>query len=112
MAGIANGKQAPPCEWQPEFFVQSKIKSQLLKLPPNDRLAEIMSPLDIERLKQQYAGKRVVVEAARPQMAQLAGKAGRVVTVNHSGLALVRLDGADAAWHDIDPKFLRMESSP
>ena len=71
-----------------------------------------MSPEDIEHLKQQYAGKRVVVDARRPELARLANVPGRVVTINCNGRALVQFDGPDPGWHDIDPEFLKLEPSP
>ena len=71
-----------------------------------------MSSMEIERLKRQYAGKRVVVDARRPELTRLAGLPGRVVTVNCNGAALVQFDGSDTSWHDIDPKFLKLELSP
>ena len=68
-----------------------------------------MLPEEIERLKQQYAGKQVLVDAQRPELARLANVPGRVVTINQSGQALVQFEGPDRGWHDIDPKFLRLE---
>jgi hypothetical protein len=71
-----------------------------------------MSAEEIERLKQQYAGKRVLVDAQRPELARLANVPGRVVAINHNGQALVQFEGADQGWHDIDPAFLKLEPSP
>ena len=71
-----------------------------------------MSAMEIERLKRQYAGRRVVVDARRPELNRLAGLPGRVVTINCNGDALVQFDGPDTSWHDIDPKSLKLELSP
>ena len=71
-----------------------------------------MSPEEVEYLKQQYAGRRVLVDAQRPELARLANVPGRIVTVNCNGRALVQFEGADQSWHDIDPKFLKLEPSP
>jgi hypothetical protein len=67
-------------------------------------------PLEaIEILKQKYAGKRVMVDARRPELMRLANVAGRVVTFNCDGQAMVQFDGADRTWHAIDPEFLKWE---
>ena len=71
-----------------------------------------MTPLELERLKRQYAGKRVSVDAERPELAPMVGRSGKVITVNGNGRALVQFDGADASWHDLDPTFLKLEPSP
>lgn len=71
-----------------------------------------MTAEDFERLKKQYAGKRVSVDSRRPELARLANIQGRVVTINRNGRALVQFDGADQGWHDLDPEFLKLESSP
>jgi hypothetical protein len=70
-----------------------------------------MSPEEVERLKRQYAGRRVLVDARRPELARLANIPGRVVTINHNGRALVQFEGPDAGWHDIDPESLKLEPS-
>jgi hypothetical protein len=71
-----------------------------------------MSPEEIDRRKQQFAGKRVLVDAHRPELVRLAGVPGRIVTVNYNGYALVQFDGADQGWHEIAPEFLKLEPSP
>jgi hypothetical protein len=68
--------------------------------------------MDIERLRRQFAGKRVMVDPCRPELTRLADLPGRVVTVNCNGAALVQFDGPDTSWHDIDPKFLKLEPLP
>lgn len=64
------------------------------------------------KLNQQYVGKRVVVDAHRPELARLANVPGRVVAINDNGQALVQFEGPDPSWHDIDPQFLKLEPSP
>ncbi len=71
-----------------------------------------MTPMEIQRLRQQYAGKRVTVDSRRPELARFVGMAGRVVAVNFNGQALVEFDGSNAGRYDIDPEFLRLEPSP
>lgn len=71
-----------------------------------------MFPLELERLKRQYAGKRVVVDARRPELSRWVGRPGRVVAVNWNGCALVQFEGPDPAWFDIEPKFLHVEPLP
>jgi hypothetical protein len=65
----------------------------------------------IEQLKRQYAGKRVTADVRRPELTRMAGKKGRVMTVNCNGRALVQFDGPDICWYDIDPKFLNLTVS-
>jgi hypothetical protein len=71
-----------------------------------------MIPDELERLNQQYAGKRVLVDARRPELARWANVPGRVVTINQNGQALVQFEGADQGWHDIAPESLRLEPLP
>jgi hypothetical protein len=68
----------------------------------------------IEKLKQQYTDKYVVVDATRPELARFRDVVGQVKTVNMSGRALVEfLDyHTDIGWHDIDPDFLRVVDKP
>ena len=67
---------------------------------------------DIENLKQQYVGRRVLVDGRRPELARLAGVSGRVAAVNCNGRALVQFEGPDRGRHDIAPEFLKLEPSP
>ncbi len=70
-----------------------------------------MSAEDLEKLRQRYVGKRVLVDARRPELVRLADVPGRVVTINYNGHALVQFEGADQGWHEIDPEFLKLEPS-
>lgn len=76
------------------------------------RCCPSMSPEELEHLKSQYAGQRVMADARRPELTRLAGLPGRIVTINCNGQALVQFEGADQGWHDIDPEFLKLEPSP
>jgi hypothetical protein len=70
-----------------------------------------MSAEKLKKLRQLYVGQRVLVDARRPELARLADMPGRVVTINCNGHALVQFEGADQAWHEIDPEFLKLEPS-
>jgi hypothetical protein len=67
---------------------------------------------ELEDLKRQYAGRRVLVDAQRPELARWTNVPGRIVTINHNGQAIVQFDGPDQGWHDIAPQSLRLEPSP
>lgn len=55
------------------------------------------------RLKSEWTGRRVAVRPDRPALLRFAGKAGRVVTVNMNGRALVQFDRSpNTGWFDID----------
>lgn len=71
-----------------------------------------MEATDIARLHEQFDGQCVTVDARRPELAFLAGKVGRVVTISANGTAVVRFEGADASWHDIHPEFLKIAAKP
>lgn len=71
-----------------------------------------MMEIELERLKRQFAGKRVTVDASRPELARFADRAGRVVTINYNGRALVEFDGPNPSRYDIAPEFLKLEPSP
>ena len=84
----------------------------LPRIPANGKLFAIMTPMEIQRLKRQYAGKRVTADTRRPELMRFAGMAGRVVAVNFNGQALVEFDGPNPSRYDIAPEFLRLEPSP
>ena len=71
-----------------------------------------MTPMEIQRLKRQYEGKRVTVDAQRPELTRFADMPGRVVAVNFNGQALVEFDGPNPSRYDIAPEFLKLEPSP
>lgn len=70
-----------------------------------------MTAEEFERLKQQFAGKRVSVDPGRPELVRLSHARGQVIAINRNGRALVQFDGADRGWHDINPEFLKLEPS-
>ncbi len=67
----------------------------------------------IDRLKQQYTDKFVVVDESRPELRRFAGQTGVVKTVNMNGRALVQFDAFNnIGWYDIDPAYLRVIDAP
>src|SRR2546421_168842 len=67
----------------------------------------------IDKLKQQYTDKYVIVDDSRPELQRFRGLTGAVKTVNFSGKALVEFDGYNnIGWYDIDPAFLRVVPAP
>jgi hypothetical protein len=66
----------------------------------------------LEELKKQFVGKRVTVEAERPELTRLAGVIGRVVAINANGRALIEFEGYGASRYDIEPEFLNIETEP
>jgi len=67
----------------------------------------------IEKLKQEYTDKYVVVDGSRPELARFDGFTGRVKTVNMSGRALVEFDAwNNIGWYDIDVDFLKVVPKP
>jgi hypothetical protein len=73
-----------------------------------------MTPIEVEQLKRQYAGKRVTVDARRPELARFAGLHGRVVAINFNGRALIESKGMapNPGRHDIAPEFIELEPLP
>jgi len=65
---------------------------------------------DLNRLQTSYVGRRVTVDATRPELSRWASQVGRVVAVNCNGRALVQFDGPDLAWHDIALEFLKLQA--
>ncbi len=67
----------------------------------------------IEKLKQDYTDKYVIVDDSRPELLRFAGATGMVRTVNMSGRALVEFDVYDnIGWYDIDVDFLKIVEKP
>jgi hypothetical protein len=69
---------------------------------------------NIEKIKQEYTDKFVVVDARRPELARFADVVGQVKTVNMSGRALVEfLDyHLNTGWYDIELEFLKVVDKP
>ena len=58
----------------------------------------------IEKLKQDFTDKYVVVDASIPELARFGGHVGQVKTVNMNGRALVEFDAwNNIGWYDIEP---------
>ena len=67
----------------------------------------------IEKLKQEYSDKYVVVDEKRPELGRFRNLTGHVKTVNMSGRALVQFDGYDnIGWYDIEIDYLRVVTKP
>ena len=67
----------------------------------------------IEKLKQQYTDKYVVVDESRPELRRFRGMTGTVRTVNMSGRALVEFDAnANIGWFDISLDCLKVIDKP
>jgi hypothetical protein len=67
----------------------------------------------IEKLKQDYTDKYVVVDAGIPELARFAGHVGQVKTVNMSGRALVEFDAwSNIGWYDIEIDCLQVVPKP
>src|SRR3990172_6062996 len=68
----------------------------------------------IDKVKEAYTDKYVVVDASRPELARFKDVVGRVKTVNMSGRALVEFMDyhLNIGWYDIDPAFLKVVAKP
>ncbi len=69
---------------------------------------------NIEKIKQEYTDKYVMVDPQRPELARFADVVGQVKTVNMSGRALVEfLDyHLNIGWFDIELEFLKVVDKP
>jgi pyruvate/2-oxoglutarate dehydrogenase complex dihydrolipoamide acyltransferase (E2) component len=69
---------------------------------------------NIEKMKQEYTDKYVMVDPQRPELARFADVVGQVKTVNMSGRALVEfLDyHLNIAWYDIELEYLKVVDKP
>ncbi|MDZ4817523.1 MAG: hypothetical protein SGJ20_00970 [Planctomycetota bacterium] len=68
---------------------------------------------NIEKLKQQYTDKLVIVDDSRPELARFRDATGVVRTVNMNGRALVEFDQyANIGWYDIELDFLKVVDQP
>jgi hypothetical protein len=67
----------------------------------------------IEKLRQEYADKYVVVEGERPELARFKEVVGQVRTINFSSRALVQFDANNnRGWYDIGLDYLRVVDKP
>ena len=68
----------------------------------------------IEKVKQEYTDKYVVVDGERPELARFRDHVGQVRTVNMSGRALVEFIDyhLNIGWYDIDLDYLKVVDKP
>lgn len=66
----------------------------------------------IEKLRQEYADKQVVVDGDRPELARFTARIGQVKTINFNGRALVEFDGDDRGWYDLELDYLKVVDQP
>jgi hypothetical protein len=70
-------------------------------------------PERIEKLRQDYTEKYVVVDEERPELARFREMVGQVKTINVNGRALVEFDANDDhGRYDIELDFLRVVDKP
>ena len=75
--------------------------------------SEVAMTNQIEKLKQDFTDRYVVVEADVPELKRFEGHVGQVKTVNMSGRALVQFEAwNNIGWYDIEPEFLRVVPKP
>ncbi len=69
---------------------------------------------NIEKIKQEYTDKYVVVDARLPELARFADVVGQVKTVNMNGRALVEFQDyhLNIGWYDIDLDYLKVVDKP
>lgn len=69
---------------------------------------------NIEKIKQDYTDKYVVVDARQPELARFANVVGQVKTVNMSGRALVEFQDyhLNIGWFDIGLDYLKVVDKP
>jgi hypothetical protein len=72
--------------------------------------AAAMASSTVAQLKAEYTDKYVQADAKVPELTRFSGLAGRVVTVNENGNALV--DFEDGPWYDIPLKHLTVVPKP
>ena len=66
----------------------------------------------VEKLRQEYIGQQVTIDAERPELSRLAGLSARVKNITMSGRALVQFEGADKGWYDIELDYVRVIDKP
>ena len=67
----------------------------------------------IEKLKQQFTDKYVVVDEAYPELCRFRGMTGMIKTVNMNGCALVEFDADNnIGWYDIEIDYLKLVDKP
>jgi hypothetical protein len=71
-----------------------------------------MLPAEVEKLKAEHTGRYVMVDASRPELARFAKLVGQIKTFNLWGRPLVRFEGADQGWYDLDLAALTFVDPP
>ena len=67
----------------------------------------------IEKRKQEYTDKYVVVDDSRPELRRFKGKTGQIKTINMNGRALVEFDAnMNIGWYDIELDYLKVVDKP
>ena len=68
----------------------------------------------IDKIKEEYTDKYVVVDGKRPELARFSDMVGQVKTVNMSGRALVEFMDyhLNIGWYDIDLDYLKVVDKP
>ena len=67
----------------------------------------------IEKLRDEYTGEYVTVDAERPDLARFTGATGQVKTINMSGRALVEFnEGNNRGWYDVELDYLKVVDKP
>ncbi|NQT13742.1 MAG: hypothetical protein HQ582_13395 [Planctomycetes bacterium] len=67
----------------------------------------------IEKLREEYVDKYVVVEGDRPELDRFRQMIGQVKTINFGGRALVQFDGNNnRGWCDIGLDYLKVVDKP
>jgi len=68
-----------------------------------------MTTPEIDILKKKFVGRKVTIDAQRPELVRMAELRGKVITINCNGGALVQFEGPDPAWYEIEPEYLIIE---
>lgn len=71
--------------------------------------------LDIEKtvkLRAEYTGQLVTIDAKIPELARFVGRQGIVQTITQVGLALVQFEGDDRTRYDIELDYLKVVDLP
>ncbi|MGD9127190.1 MAG: hypothetical protein PVH19_07400 [Planctomycetia bacterium] len=66
----------------------------------------------IQRLREEYVGQPVTVDAEIPELNRFAGRQGTVQTITQTGLALVQFEGDDRTRYDIELDYLKVVDLP
>lgn len=65
-----------------------------------------------EKLRNEYTGQVVTIDAKTPELARFIGRRGTVQTITQMGLALVQFEGTDRTRYDIELDYLKVVDSP